>query len=86
MPLITNPRAFARARGEQVSAYVGPHVLRDVILHDSAHRCTCCGNWFSSASDMEGDECFFCRWNLQLPGEALVLAEAVEADQVSRAA
>lgn len=66
-----NIRPWARSLGEEVTGYVGPHVLREVILHDHAWNCTHCKGWFSSRADMEcadpetdtdRGECWFCRF------------------------
>ena len=45
---ISNVRRWVRSRGDEVTAYSGPHVLRDVILRDDAHRCDDCGDLFTS--------------------------------------
>lgn len=45
---LSNVRRWVRSRGDEVTAYVGPRVLKNVILHDDAHRCTDCGDLFTS--------------------------------------
>lgn len=49
----SNVRNWLRSRGDEVTAYVGPRVLRNVILHDEALRCDDCAEAFTSEHDGE---------------------------------